>query len=410
MKIVGLITEYNPFHNGHKYHMDQARKLAGADAVIVIMSGDFVQRGAPALVPKHLRAAMALQAGADVVIELPVWCACGSAEYFAAGGVSVLDRLGCVDALCFGSECGDLALLKETAAVLDEEPYAFRQTLQSELKKGRSFPAARQTALSACLGHRDLLPVLQEPNNILAAEYIKALRRRHSSMELYTVRRQGDSYHQSTLSSSFGSASAIRKVIEEKGPDPALLGPHMPPESLRILQDFYQIRYPVLADDFSLLLKYSLMKETRTSLAEYADVTPDLAGRIENLLSDYLSFSQFCRILKTKDMTYTRISRALLHILLSITKKDLELFQQEDGCGYARILGFRKDSSQVLGHMKKHSSIPMLTRTARARELSGTAAKMLQSDLFAAGIYESAVTEKFQHPFLHEYRQQVVII
>ena len=149
MKIVGLITEYNPFHNGHLYHMQEAVRATKADAVIAVMSGDFVQRGAPALLPKHLRARMALEAGVSAVIELPLWCACGSAEYFAAGAISLLDRLGCVDTVCFGSECGDIRLLEKAARVTALEPEPYKSLLKEGLRRGLSFPGARQQALSS---------------------------------------------------------------------------------------------------------------------------------------------------------------------------------------------------------------------------------------------------------------------
>lgn len=147
MKITGLITEYNPFHNGHKYHIEQTRKLTGADAIIVVMSGNFVQRGVPAILPKHMRVKATLQVGASLVLELPVCYATGSAEFFAHGAISLLDQLGCVNSICFGSECGDINLLQEVAHVICEEPPAFQETLQSYLKSGDSFPLARQKAL-----------------------------------------------------------------------------------------------------------------------------------------------------------------------------------------------------------------------------------------------------------------------
>ena len=153
MKIVGLITEYNPFHNGHLYHIEKARRLTGADSVIAVMSGDYVQRGTPAILSKRLRAAMALHMGVSVVIELPVAYATGSAEYFAEGAVSILDQLGCIDSICFGSECGDITMLEEPARLLADEPEHYQTTLREALRKGQAYPKARQTALVQCLGN-----------------------------------------------------------------------------------------------------------------------------------------------------------------------------------------------------------------------------------------------------------------
>ena len=175
MKIVGLIAEYNPFHNGHLYHIRKAKEITGADAVLVIMSGNYVQRGTPAIMPKHLRAQVALESGVAAVFELPVCYATGSAEYFATGAVSLLNHLGCVDALCFGSECGDYALLERIAGILTEEPDDYTFYLKEALRKGLSFPRARQQALSSYLKDENVDQVLDEPNNILGIEYIKAL-------------------------------------------------------------------------------------------------------------------------------------------------------------------------------------------------------------------------------------------
>lgn len=427
MKIVGLITEYNPFHNGHLYHLEKAKEATGADAVVAVMSGDFVQRGAPALLPKHLRTYTALNAGVSAVIELPVWCACGSAEYFAAGAVSVLNRLGCVDAICFGSECGDLSMLREIARITADEPEEYKNILRRELKKGLSFPRARQNALTSYMKNTEALHILESPNNILGIEYIKAALRQNAGIDFCTIKRKESGYHDRELSESCSSASAIRNLVKSAddsvcaegsrtGKEALLtsllsrLESQMPAPCARILRDAYRTRYPVYADDLSLLLKYRLLLERKETLSRYADVTEELANRIYGSRNSFVSFSQFCDLLKTKDITYSRISRALLHILLDITSEDMENFKKDGGCGYARILGFRKDRAPLLGLLKKNSSIPLITKLPRAEVLSGTAKKMLERDIFSANLYESVVTEKFRLPFIHECRQQVVIV
>ena len=412
MKIVGLITEYNPFHNGHLYHIEKAKELTGADAVVVVMSGDFVQRGAPAIMPKHLRAEAALRSGADLVLELPVYCASGSAEYFAAGAVSILDQLGCVDSLCFGSESGDIEGLKRLAHILSEEPEDYQDRLKQALKSGNSFPKARQTALAEYLEDEDAASLLGQPNNILGMEYIKALFRRNSRMNVFTIQRMVSDYHDEELKEALSSASAIRKNLLHTDLHDIcpLLESQVPPASLRLLQTAYQTRYPVCSNDFSLLLKYRLLTENRKSLTAYADITEELANRIANCANELIDFEQFCELLKTKEITYSRVSRALFHLLLNIKKEDVDAYTRTGYCPYAHILGFRRDAAGILKEIKAHASIPLITRLGQAEGLSDTGKQMLETDIFAANLYESIVTAKFGTPFINEHQQSLVII
>ena len=397
MKIVGLIAEYNPFHNGHKYHIDKAKEITGADAVVVIMSGNFVQRGTPAIMPKHLRTKMALQAGASLVIELPVPYATGSAEFFAYGAVSLLDKLGCVHSICFGSECGDLSTLNELAKILVNEPEEYKKVLSSFLKQGFSFPLARQNAMCDYLHDESVKEILTEPNNILGVEYLKALYRLNSKMEPYTIKRISSHYHDQNLQETYSSASAIRKSIQKA--DLKDLHSQLSLENYKLLLENYQKNFPITANDFSLLLKYKLMQESPDSLTRYADVSEFLANRIYNHLNAYISFEQFCESLKTKELTYARISRALIHILLGITKESYTEIK------YARILGFCMADSKVLSNISKHAQIPLITKLTAYPDLNE-----LQLDRKAADLYESVVTDKFQTPFHSEYTQQIIRI
>ena len=217
MKVVGLIAEYNPFHNGHLHHITKAKELTGADYAVVIMSGDYVQRGVPAIMPKRLRAEMALKSGASAVFELPVCYATGSAELFAEGAVSFFDHLGVVDSICFGSECNDLDGLQTIADVLLEEPEEYRIELRKHLKNGVSYPHARQAALSAYMSMENYSILLNDPNNILGVEYLKALKKLNSSMKPYTIKRHGAHYHDETLHPVNSSASAIRSLLAYSG-------------------------------------------------------------------------------------------------------------------------------------------------------------------------------------------------
>lgn len=409
MKIVGLITEYNPFHNGHKYHIEQALKLTQADAAIVVMSGNHVQRGAPAILPKHLRTTIALSCGAAAVFELPVCYATGSAEYFALGAISLFERLGCVNCICFGTETSELVPLKEIAHILSDEPEAYRALLQQALKSGDSYPVARQKALAQFTGSDLDASLLKLPNNILGIEYLKALYRLHSDIVPYALPRVGAGYHDLTLDTEYASASAIRNILSDMAhPEAPQLKCLVPEEAYAILIESYQKRYPIIADDYSLLLKYKLLTLDAAKLTGYVDVTPDLANRIMKCRNQFLSFRQFCELLKTKQLTYTRISRALLHILLEIRQIDLNSYSLHEFHGYARLLGFRKDSTSLLSILKEKSTVPLLTKLTAASSIEEPFQTMLTQDIFASNLYESAITDKFHTPFKNEYEHQIV--
>ena len=396
MKIVGLIAEYNPFHNGHQYHIEKAKEITGADAVIVVISGNFVQRGTPAIMPKHLRTEMALKAGASLVLELPVCYATGTAEQFAYGAVSILNKLGCVDAICFGSECGDINVLNDLAEILCNEPKEYKEALQKHLRNGLSFPLARQKAIEEIYPTQEFLKILEQPNNILGIEYIKALYRLNSKIKPYTIQRISSQYHDEELQEQFSSATALRQIISQ-GNYSDLEG-QIPSDCITLLKAHHHTRYPIYTNDFSLLLKYCLLNESKTSLIEYADVSAELANRIYNQLNNFVSFDQFCELLKTKEVTYSRISRALLHILLGIKKTDYTDIQ------YARVLGFRKDDSNVLTEIKNKATIPLVTKTTQQIDA------LLDADIYASNLYESVVTNKFGTHFINEYEHQIVII
>ena len=413
MKTVGLITEYNPFHNGHAYHIEKAKMLTGADRVIVVMSGDFVQRGAPAVMPKHLRAESALLSGASLIIELPVCFATGSAEYFAQGSISLLNQLGCIDSICFGSECGDLHLLKEIAQILADEPIEYQTALKQALKEGASFPAARQEALN--IYSDKYSEILASPNNILGIEYLKALAKIHSKMEPFTIKRIGAGYHDMDIDGQFSSATAIRSDIYQladvNSSSESIPLTHIqtqvPSSCHELMKKNYQTRYPVKSDDFSLLLKAKLLSETADSLSHYLDISAELANRILRLRNNYLSFEQFCDLLKTKELTRSRISRSFIHVLLGITNDWLTAMKAP--APYARILGFRRDHADLLGILKRTSDIPLITSPART-VLADTAYQMLELDIYASDLYESVITDLYGPPFHNELTKQIIKI
>jgi predicted nucleotidyltransferase len=403
MQVNGIIAEYNPFHNGHKYHLEESLRRTGADYTIVIMSGDFVQRGAPALMDKHVRARAALCCGADLVLELPVLYATSSAEYFAHGAVSIFDKLGVITHLCFGSECADTALLRQTAEILLEEPSPFRHALKEFLRQGFPYPAARCRALEQCgLLSGASLEALAQPNNILGIDYIKALLKRHSKIQPVTVKRQGPGYHDSydygkeshkepsSEPSTFWSALALRQALFA-GDSPGRLAGFMPPETSKLIAACIDKKKLLQAEDFSSLLYYKLLLEKAQGYETYLDVSPALSRRISKLLGDFTAYETFCSLLKTRDMTYSRVSRCLLHILLNITKDDMAAAARLDHAPYARILGFRRSALPLLGALGKCASIPLITKLADAQKsLSPDACRLLEQDILSSHIYQSA--------------------
>lgn len=421
MKITGIITEYNPFHNGHAYQLTQARKETNADYMIIAMSGNFVQRGAPALLDKFVRAKMALLEGADLVLELPAPWSCASAEYFAEAGIALLSRLGCVDTLCYGCETPSADVYEKILTLLNHETPSYQQLLTDHLKSGQSFARAREYALLELLPHTDAdaaAEILKNPNNILALEYQKAIAKlsdvhHRPRMQVHPILRQGEGYHSDCVHQAMPSASAIRRFLAGQPADYAhTLEPAMPDTARRLLLD-YAGRYPFLyEDDCSQMLHYSLLKNAADGFARYADCSPELSDKIIRNLNGYTGFTDFCTRLKSKDLAYTRISRVLLHILLEVRQDSCVYWRSHSYMPYARMLGFRKQSQALLSHIKKHASIPLLARPADAKKnLSDTdAADFYRKHGFADAVYRALVLGKSGCKLKHEFEQPPIIV
>lgn len=408
MKVTGVIAEYNPFHNGHKYQLDYARKETQADYMIVVMSGDFVQRGEPAILDKHTRAKMALQEGADLVLELPSLYSTTSAEGFAHGAVNLLNSLGIVDTLAFGSELGELAPLSSIAKCLLEEPPLYKQALRESLQAGYSFPTSRSKAL---LTAYPALPISEEvlmsPNNILGIEYIKALYSTSSSILPVTLKRHGEGYHSLSRDKDFCSATALRScMLANSFCDDTPLA--IPSNALSTLRETYRRNPFLTTNDFSSVLHYKLLSKEQDGFTEYLDVNRELSDRIKNTLYDYSGYQEYISLLKSKELTYTRISRCLLHILLEITKEEVSAYT---AVPYIKILGFRKEASALLGAIKANADIPMLSKLSEASEtLSPAAFRLFENERKRSSIYESTAALKANRTMINEYRKPIITI
>lgn len=412
MKAVGIIAEYNPFHNGHQYHVEKAKELTTSDYAVVVMSGNFVQRGTPSVTDKYTRTAMALSSGADLVFELPVRYACGSAEFFSMGAVALLQNLGITDTICFGSECGDISLLALAADILSEEPPAYRRMLNQLLKQGHTFPFARNLALLECCKksqYAAMKPLLASPNNILGMEYLKALNYYQSPMTAHTLKREGLGYHD-TLLHPFASASAIRSSYQEHSLF-SLLKESIPENAFSILQQAELKTFPVTEHDLSPFLFYKLLEASDKDLSIYQDISSDLGRRIQTLFSSYTSYEEFAKALKSRQYTRTRINRALLHLLLNICSFSLKDVSAIETIPYLRLLGLKKDASHLLRSASFHPVVPLITKVADGEKLLPEAGKRLfREDLYASRLYQYIVYHKFGYSLKDDYRTSPIIM
>lgn len=405
MKVVGIVAEYNPFHKGHSYHIEEAKKVTGSDYCIVVMSGDYTQRGVPAVIDKYSRAKMALLNGADLVIELPVRFATSSAEGFAQGAISLLNATGVVTDICFGSECGNIEKLTKIATVLLNEPDEYQEVLKRGLRSGLSYPIARNAALQSldCWDF-DTLKILSMPNNILGMEYIKALMKLQSKMKPVTIKRLGGDYNDSTPSELFSSALAIRSSIFSTENLENILS-EVPNNVYEILKSQKNVSFPIVPNDFSETLHYKLLREKEVGFTDYIDVNQDLSDRIVKNLHLYKDYESFCDILKTKNMTYARISRCLMHILLDLKIKE------NVAPSYLRILGINKNASALSKSIKEHATLPLISKIADAKDsLDKGALNLLEEDVFAANLYDMIISHKFGSQVANDYQKQIPVI
>ena len=410
MHVTGLITEYNPFHNGHLFHLKKARETTGADYTAVVMSGSFVQRGAPAVFDKYSRTRAALLSGADLVFEMPAPFSTASAREFASYAVALFTALGAVDSICFGSECGEIEPILRAARLLNEESESFKKRLQDFLKEGKTFPEARSAALAE--EGAEEAKLLSSPNNILGVEYCQAVLRQRSPLSCFTIKREGNGYHDPSLNGALGSALAVRQALQS-GTDVQALRFLLPDPSF----DSVCRSIPVFLDDFSGLLNYRLLTEQEPE--RYAEIRPELAARIKKLAPVFASFDQRIKELKSRQLTYTGVSRGLIHLILGIEQRQMDLFKEADFAPYARILGFRKSAAPLLRRIKENSSIPVISKLAGAeKRLDPAGAAMLACEIQSSHLYQNVRCEKAASGafpgrtavFQNEYTQPVLIL
>ena len=378
MNVVGIIAEYNPFHEGHAYQIQKAKEQCGAEFAVVVMNGDFVQRGEPAIFDKYTRTKEALLGGADLIFELPVQFGLSSAGDFAMGGVLALNALPFITHLCFGTETGDLTPLLQAATFLCDEPDSYRTRVKHFVKQGILYPKARSLALAAESG----LPTQtwDSPNNILGLEYCVALQKLHSKIKPFTIRREGQGYHDNDTPalSDFPSATFLRKQIRKAGEK----------ENLSL-------------SDFSSLIGYSLL--TAKDLCRIKDITPDLSDRIRNELPKYREINEFVKTIKNPSLTTGRIKRSFFQCLFDIEK-------EEPVMPYLRVLGMKKEASSLLSQ-KENASCQILTKLAfDVPKMDDTAKKLFAKDLLASDLYRQVFCHKYNQTLPNEYQHSPIVL
>lgn len=393
MNAVGIIAEYNPFHNGHAWHVKQARTLSQCQRVIAVMSGQFLQRGEPASFNKWLRAKMAVLGGVDLVIELPAAFAIRSAQYFAEGGVRLLASLGIVSHLCFGAECDSLSSLRMAADSINDDKLISQCV--ANMKQGHTYARAFSQCVSDATGIEQA--ILSSPNNILAIEYLRAIGNFAPEIKPVVIKRLNSNYHDRHIASEFASATAIRKMLEESGSLNEQLCRALPISSVELLKNALEqglgpVRFESLASPLLYLLRTLPVNEFEqiTGVSEglhYKVCASALkSGSIEELLSH----------LKSKRYTNTRLQRMLIHILLGTRKSDMDLWS-DIGPQYARILAFNDYGRDMLKEIRKQTTFPVITKTAstlstkKMNSVNMTPLeKMLALDVKASDIYALA--------------------
>jgi len=386
--VLGIIAEYNPFHNGHLYQIEEAKKQTGAEYVVVVMSGNFTQRGNTSLINKWAKTQAALANGVDLVLELPTVYSISSAENFAEGAVKILDSLKVVDTICFGTETAELSTLNNIVNVLYNEPKEYMTILNHELSKGISFPKARENALMMYLNDiKRYVNVMSGPNNILAIEYLKALRKIKSDIKPFSIQRKKVYYNDEQIVDEFASSTAIRKLVSREQYDD--LRKVMPQSSYMLLKE--EIKRGRTVFDISKFEKeilYNLRRMTLKEIEDLPDVSEGLENAIKNAADSCNNLTDLINIVKSKRYTQTRIQRILLYALLGITKKEMQ--NSKKVVHYARILGISEKGKELLSYVcNTNEKINVITSPKKFFELNSNKnlKEMLERDIFATNVY-----------------------
>lgn len=384
--ILGIVSEYNPFHNGHIHHLEISKQLTKTDFTVAVMSGNFVQRGDTALVDKWTRTEMALKSGIDLVIELPTVYALSSAENFADGAVKILNSLGVVDFISFGSEIGEITPLLDVANILYKEPKEFSSLITAQLRSGLSYPKAREIAISQFFGSsQKYSSIVSNPNNILGVEYLKALKKHRSHIRPLTIKRDYADYNSNQEKNGIASATAIRTMIKNKKNVHKVI----PYESYELLEKCINEGkvIPSLAV-FEKEIIYTLRKMSLSEIAELPDVAEGLENKIKAAANNFNTLEELIANIKSKRYTQSRIQRILLYALLDISKKDIT--QSKRVTPYIRVLGFNKHGKRIISAIAAaNPKLKIIVSVKKFLETStdNVLKNMISKDILATNIY-----------------------
>ena len=368
MNIAAIICEYNPLHQGHKYQIEKTKEITKCDGLVALMSGNFVQRGEPAIIDKWKRTQMALNNGIDLVIELPIIYALSSAEFFSHGAISILHNMTVINSICFGSECGNISPLMNIASILVNEPEAYRKMLKEYLQLGLPFPRARSMALMQFINNSKMdindynyEDILSTSNNILGIEYCKSLIKNHSSIVPYTITRLGSNYNEEKISENYSSATAIRKHLKEKK-SLDIIKNQLPQSSydiiMKLISENYEFCFPSKMFKY---IKYKCLTEGPESFLNLKDANEGIHHRIFKFISSAQSIDELIQNIKTKRYTYSRISRLLAQYFIGFEKYNIEELIRRD-CSYIRVLGLNNKGAEILKLVKKNSNLNIISK------------------------------------------------
>lgn len=432
MSTVGIVCEYNPFHKGHLYQIEQAKKLTEADHVVCFMSGNFLQRGIPALADKFTRAEAAIKCGVDVIFEIPFVYSTSSARDYATAAVTMMDMSGAIDFISFGSETDDLVLLSQIADIVENEPPQVSDSIRRSVASGMTYGAARATAIEDYLQKKDIVrnnpsnssssvsksnisSVMSSPNNILAIEYLAALKRIKSKIKPVIIKRIISDYNSNEAVHDICSASAIRSLLRNS--DIKTIERHVPKECYCILDTNYRKTFPVFEDHLSSLLaaarllygRYDLSPSI-SSFSEIVDMDRDLYNRMSKIDSD-MSFSDTAKTIKSRNYTLTHIQRALLHYVMQLTKTDYDTYKSNGWIYYLRLIGLNTRAGGIVKQIKKNSYIPVITRAPEAASVLSTVGKsMFGYDIKSTAIYNSLIYSAYGTKLKNEYEHTIPVI